>query len=239
MSFNLLAIRETGMPPDPLYPTPWLEPDSVELDERDGECLPPFTASALGVIEVLPGGSAKPIVQLRKLKVTVRATEARMIVACSKYEKGGGWMGFGLGGLSVALAANAVSKARAAQRRAGKMLVGHVPYPWLTGVGYQPGSWPGHDQVRLNLRDPTTPGRALFLDIALPREHSGANVAQRLAGLAATYRLAHEAGQLDDATCALLANLQAPAALAPVPNKFVGYVLVNQHGGPQAAGACP
>lgn len=62
------------------------------------------------------------------VQIRLLVTDARVIIYCDKWTKSGGWIGFGAGGMAVALAANAVSKARASSRRKGKLLVGHVRY---------------------------------------------------------------------------------------------------------------
>ena len=81
-------------------------------------------------------------------------TDSRVALACEMYDKGGGWVGFGAGGLLVAVTANAVSKARAASRSRGKVLVGHVRYPWLKSVGASTQSGFGTSEaIRLEYSD--------------------------------------------------------------------------------------
>src|SRR4029077_16306029 len=131
----------------------------------------------------------------------------------SAYDKGGGWRAWSPSAVPVALAANAVSKARASKRRQGKMLVGQVPYRSLISVGYKPRSMPvGRDQLRLGTFDTTQTGfRGLLLDLTLPREHSGAEVAQMIAAHAANRRLDWD-DELDEAGREHLTTLRTPAA---------------------------
>lgn len=162
-------------------------------------------------------------------KASVVATESRIYLASSKYEKGGGWMPWSLGAIPVAVAANAVSKARAARRRRGKMLVGHVRYPWPLSVGFKARTMPaGHDTLRIMIADPTLQAlRELILDATLSRQHSGSDVARRIAGLAASYRLSDEGPRLDDATREQLESLQSPRTLTPAPKQFASYYFVE------------
>lgn len=66
---------------------------------------------------------------------TVVITDRRTAFLTTQFDKGGGWSGFGTVGLAVALAANAVSRSRAAKRSAGKVAIGQVRHEWLTSVG--------------------------------------------------------------------------------------------------------
>lgn len=229
MSFNILAVREADAAADPAYPTPGEQPDSVELTELDGRPESPVTASELVVQEIQPGGSPKRVLRLHDIKAKLVVTQSRVTVACSKYEKGGGRVGFGAAGLAVATTANVVSKARASKRRQGKMLVGHLPYHRLISVGYKPRSLPiGHDQLRLGTMDPTqTSFRGLLLDIALPRQYPAADIARRIAGLAAAYQLDHRAADLDHAQLELMAKLKDAPPLQPIPKQFASYFLID------------
>jgi hypothetical protein len=102
----------------------------IEFEPADGDQRRLFEAKGISVVQRTAGGWT----QLRTfgdLRFGVVITEARVVVHCERWTKGGGWRGFGLGGLAVAVAANAVSHARAAHRRKGKVLVAQLRYPWL------------------------------------------------------------------------------------------------------------
>jgi hypothetical protein len=64
----------------------------------------------------------------------VYVTNRRTLFVCGEFEKGGGWVGFGLAGVAVALTANVISKRKAANRSAGKIAIGHIRHEWVTGV---------------------------------------------------------------------------------------------------------
>lgn len=228
MSFNLLTVREPGMAEDPLFPSPGEQVNSVELREDDGQPSAPFVASELVVREIPPGGDPKRLLRLHDIKATVRTTDSRIVVACSKYDKGGGWTPWTAAAIPVALTANAVSKVRASRRRQGKMLVGQVPYKWLLSVGFRPRSTPmGHDRLRLGTVDPTLQTfRGLLLDLTLPRQHAGGDIARRIAAFAATRRL--DGGEdLDDNLREHLSTLREPAPLPAQPKQFASYFLID------------
>ncbi|MEN3541061.1 hypothetical protein AAH991_38515 [Microbispora sp. ZYX-F-249] len=64
----------------------------------------------------------------------VVVTDRRTAFLTTRFDTGGGWIGFGAVGLTLSIAANAVSKHRAAKRSAGKVAIGHVRHEWLTGL---------------------------------------------------------------------------------------------------------
>jgi hypothetical protein len=65
---------------------------------------------------------------------TLVVTDRRTAFLTTQFDKGGGWVGFGVAGLAVATTANAVSKRRAAQRSAGRVAIGQARHEWLTGI---------------------------------------------------------------------------------------------------------
>lgn len=228
MSFNLLAIRELNAPADPLYPSPAEQPDTVELTEADGQPSAPFKVGEMNLRVVAQGQQPQRLLRVKDMTAVVRTTDARITVACSKYDKGGGWAPWTAGAVPVALAANAVSKARAKSRRQGKMLVGHIPYKWLLSVGYKPSAIPaGHDRLRLGTVDPTErPYRGLILDLTLPRNQSGADIARAIVAHAATRRLdSREA--LEDGLRPHLESLRKPSSLPAQPKAFASYFLID------------
>lgn len=66
--------------------------------------------------------------------LTIVVTDRRIVWFTKQFDEGGGWVGFGTIGASVALAANAVSKRRAKERSAGLVLIGQARFEWLTSV---------------------------------------------------------------------------------------------------------
>ena len=191
MSYNVLTVRNADFDDGSMYPVLGDVSCHIELEELDGADIGRLSATALTVHSVNP---QKRLMSVRKIRAEVFITDARVAIACEKYDKGGGWRGFSVGGLMTATALNAVSKARASMRRRGKMLVGHVRYPWLQKVGFttKTGVLSG-EQIRLVLTE-STGGvkRALMFDLLLPSNVSAAATAQAIAQRAARYRLAHD-----------------------------------------------
>jgi hypothetical protein len=120
-----------------LLPVPGLQKNSILLEDRDGSQVQRLTATA-----VLFRTNGRLVFRDRKIKIDLLVTDARFAPACSRYDKGGGWVG----GASAMVVANAVSKARAAIRSRGKMLVGQVRYPWIQRVGSAPKKGFGNDE---------------------------------------------------------------------------------------------
>ena len=192
MSFAMLAIRTADEEDGSLYPVPGLQNGSVTMEQWDGEPLR-LTGSSITVQE-LRSGTWRTLQRLRDVKLDLLITDSRLVVSCSKFDKGGGWVGFGGGGVVFALAANGVSKARAAHRRHGKLLVGQVRYSWMRCVGYKPkAGWGSNEEIRLGVVVKSDDGerQELFMDVALPKNVHSAAVARAIVTRAAAYRLTH------------------------------------------------
>jgi hypothetical protein len=165
VAFNILTIRTGDSDDGRLFPVLGDEHSPVELEPLDGE-VQSLVATAVGVSELI-GGKLRQLGQFREIRADVLITDARVVVSCSKYEKGGGWVGFGgVGAVALSAGLNAVSKARSAHRRKGKMLVGHVRYQWLSQVGSAPKSGFGSsERIRLRVVENTSgTKRDLVLD---------------------------------------------------------------------------
>lgn len=164
MTYTGMTIRAVDDPDrdDRLYPvlaTGELD-RTIEMSRADSNPVS-YGARGLVVTRTVDQRSRKLLV-LDDHSVDVWVTDARVILHCAKYDKGGGWWGFGGAGVVVALAANGVSKARAARRRRGTAAVGHVRYPWLAAVGGSPKT-SLLDQAQLVIRvvEPTSEGGGL------------------------------------------------------------------------------
>lgn len=222
MSFNVLTIRsglDTG--DDALHPvlSDTSSPEIIAMDDYDGPNVTKVVATAVRVLEA--GSELKTLVKLREVKIDIYITDGRLALACEKYDKGGGWVGFGGAGLLVAVTANAVSKARAASRSRGKVLVGHIRYPWLKSVGASSKTGFASDEaIRLEYTE-KGPGGAVrkLLELTLPKNIDAALVAQDIAQRAAAYRLAYYPGMTPDHR-AKFADLSGVARLDPPPKKF-------------------
>jgi hypothetical protein len=224
VSFNVLAIRTGSDAGDgALYPvlSDPDEPRLLALDDHDGPDTKTFVATTVRVIQA--GEPARTLIRLRDVKIEVLVTEARLALACEKYDKGGGWVGFGVGGFVVAQAANAVSKARAAKRSRGKVLVGHVRYPWVTAVGATTRSgFLTEEAIRLEIREKERGATVRkLLELTLPRGMNATLVAQDIARRVASYRLT--SGVAPEHLAAFTTLSQGPAVLTPEPRKFAYY----------------
>jgi len=229
MSYNILAVLDASAADSPHYPTPAEVPDSVELVPEDREPLTPLTATELVVTEMSDKGRRQQVMRVSKMKAKVIITEYRVAIACSKYEKGGGWVAFGgIGALLIEAAANTASKVRAARRRRGKMLAGHVRYVQLVSVGFKPPSGiMKRDTLRLGTFDPTAEGfRVLTLDLTLAGGQSASYLAEQIACRAAHHELTYGKDEMDDERRELLEALREPEPLVAQPKKFSSYFLI-------------
>lgn len=216
MSWTMLTIRDVGGGGDGvLYPIPGEGPNAVVFDEHDGQVQGPVTATRIELSESVNGGKRKQLLMAEKVKVSVYITDARLVVACSKYDKGGGWYG----GVT-ALALNAGSKAMAAMRRHGKSLVGHVRYPWLSWTGYTTKTgWLSEESLRISAaaKDGAVK-HTLYLDLQLPKTTSAEKVAHEITSRAARHRLA--TCDMEPKVRAEVEALVNPPALVPEPKKY-------------------
>lgn len=172
-----IDVFESGL----LLPVPGSEKNTIVMEDRDGNNVQRLTASAV-VCQV--GG--RTVIKDRKIKIDLFVTDARFALACSKYDKGGGWVG----SPGMMIAANAISKARAAMRSRGKMLVGQVRYPWIQKVGSSPKTgWASEEKLIFH---ETTKGGATLLTLTLPKDVDSSLVAAEVTRRLARYRLANE-----------------------------------------------
>jgi hypothetical protein len=159
------------------------------------------------------------------LKATLYVTDARVVLACPKFDKGGGWVGLGVGGLAVAAVANVASKARAAKRRKGRLLIGHVRYPWLGRVVFTASSdgllSTESVMFTVTVREDGV-DRVLALEARLNRGAGAPGVAHSVATRSARYHLAHDTDLNDDQEAAFVAVRDA-TPIAPDKNHSTFY----------------
>ncbi|MGH3119743.1 MAG: zinc-ribbon domain-containing protein [Streptosporangiaceae bacterium] len=194
-------------------------PEIIAMDDYDGPNVTKVVATAVRVLEA--GSELKTLVKLREVKIDIYITDGRVALACEKYDKGGGWVGFGGAGLLVAVTANAVSKARAASRSRGKVLVGHIRYPWLKSVGASSKSgFTSDEAIRLEYSEkgPGAPVRKM-LELTLPKNIDAALVAQDITRRAAAHRLAYYPDMPPEQRAKFAGLSQAPP-LDPPSKKF-------------------
>lgn len=133
MTYTVLSVTAPGESESFAYPT--LNSDlTIEWDFLDGKITGPILASAVSVRQHDPGKNKFVVVtSLSDVRISCYVTEARIALVCPKYDKGGGWFGGGM-----AMAMNAGSKLLAARRRRGTALTGHIRYPWVKSIYFQP-----------------------------------------------------------------------------------------------------
>lgn len=191
--YNFFSIVDASHDDDAIYPV-LSAPDvqyPVEITAEDGR-VSYFQASKAVVQQPNAEGRLTQVIQLpTDIKWECLITDTRVIVYCTKYDKGGGWIGLGAGAL-FAVAANAVSMARAAHRRKGKVLVGQVRYPWLSTVGGKPKQgWNSAENLRflVNAQPRHGGSRNLYLTLVLPKQVDAASVAYEIGTRAARWHL--------------------------------------------------
>ncbi|HXT87654.1 MAG TPA: hypothetical protein VN714_00185 [Trebonia sp.] len=165
-----------------LLPVPGQDANTVLVEPRDGDDI-----IAIDVTGMLLEYRGETVIRVPNIRTKALVTDARLTVACSNYDKGGGWRGDPI----TMTVFNAVSKARAAVRSHGKMLVGHVRYPWLARVGSTPKSGIGTEE-RLVLDVYETGDVPTRLILGLSTQSDAAELAALVARRAAAYRLACE-----------------------------------------------
>jgi hypothetical protein len=132
MTHTILDVIAPGEAESFAYPA--LNTDlTIKWDALDGTIIGPILASAVGVKQFDAGKNVfVEVASVPDVRINCYITEARIALVCPKYDKGGGWVG----GFAVAL--NAGSKLLAARRRHGTALTGHIRYPWVKGIYFQP-----------------------------------------------------------------------------------------------------
>ncbi|HEV7493339.1 hypothetical protein [Baekduia sp.] len=169
-------------------PVPGLETDTVLLEPRDGADVRRLHCNE---IVVKAGEANKRILRAADIRAQVLLTDARLTIACTKYDKGGGWVG----GPVAMIALNAGSKLLAANRRRGKMLVGQIRYPWIHAVYAQNKSgWSGSELLRVIVK---ARGQLLRLELTFPKDVDATAIATELIRRTAQFRLAHEPDRED------------------------------------------
>lgn len=220
MTYNVVAVCENGEDSYPLFP--------VLNDEIlvTGEPLDGGFGTALQVSKIVVrrkvGNSYKTVLATKDISFQVWITASRVVFYCKKFEKGGGWVGFGLGGLAVAVVANSVSMAVAASRRKGKALVGNLRYPWISRVSFSPRNGFGtDDDVRLTFVDGTDNSRPeCDITFSLSRGSDANRTARHIVDRIIAYRYA-SGEQMDADELAGFEALRLSGLIAP-PQK--GYL---------------
>jgi hypothetical protein len=190
MTYNVLAVCQNGEENYPLFPT--LNDDLLVMgEELDGGFGETIQVSKV-IVRRKVGNSYKNVTETNDISFQVWVTASRVIFYCKKFEKGGGWMGWGVGGLAVAIVANSVSAAMAASRRKGKALVGNIRYPWVSSVMFAPRNGMGtENQVRIAYVDGTDDSRPeCDVTFHIERHRDANRLARHIADRVIAYRYA-------------------------------------------------
>lgn len=220
MSYDILTIRTTEHDNGALFPVMGDDRFPIGLEGLDGEDVRVVTASALSVSE-LRGGALHPVARVADVRADLVITDARIAVACARYDRGGGWVGLGGGPL---LPAGLDAMNRTGSRRKGRMLVGHTRYAWLRSVGCESKTGPASaEAIRIGVvSELDGPERHLYLTCTLSRDVSAVGVGREIARRAARYRLRHTAVDSDEVRTRL-EELAAAAPSSPAPEQSASY----------------
>jgi len=213
-------VHEHGL----MLPIPAPERDTIMLEPRDGNDIRWLVAHAVRLER-----NGTTVFRCSKVRINVLVTGARVALACSKYDKGGGW----IGSPSAVIVLNAASKGLAAVRRHGKMMVGHARYPWVSAVGSTARQGVGSIE-RLVLDGKTNRTTSVRLTLEVRKGDDSASVAAEVARCVAGYRLSSETNLSEDErnTFAALTNVR------PLPSgakniiqfhRMPTFYFVNQH----------
>ena len=213
----MLAVCENGEENFPIYPT--LNDDLLVMGEPlDGGFGETIQVSRV-VVRRKVGNNFKTVMETKDLSFQVWVTASRVIFYCKKFEKGGRWVGFGLGGLAVAVVANSVSAAIAANRRKGKALVGNIRYPWVSSVMFSPRSGFGSENdLRIAFVDGTEDSRPdCDITFSIERQRDANRLARHITDRVIAYRYA--SGEEIDADELGRFEALRSSGLAAVPEK--------------------
>lgn len=230
MGFSLVAIRDGEDADGRIWPVMASEPGGmlIEREDLDGDEIVTLPVIAAEVCEVT-GGGLRQLAKISNISASLYVTSQRVAFACAKFDQGGGQVGLGGAGLAIALTAHAVSKARAASRRRGKIMAAQLRYPWLKSVYAHPQTrWSDQEQLRLGFATKGNDGqwRPYVWDITLPpRTVSSMDAAQDIICRAAAFRLAHWPILLADQQAKLAELAHADPLEQPPPGKFAGYAM--------------
>jgi hypothetical protein len=218
--YTICVIREVADAPTDLeegliYPVAVDQRDTVAVEPRDGAEIRRAKCTA---IEVALVGNDRPLLRATDISAEVMLTQARITIASSKFDKGGGWRGWGIGGLALSVPLNAASHAFAARRRRGKMLVGQVRFPWVDAVYAQSRlGFGGREKLRVVAN--SGGGNRVRVDLTFPNDIDACAIAGETIRRAAAFRLSHD-DQFEEAERQRLVELARVAA--PVYTKGSG-----------------
>ena len=235
--YRFVLVREVGLSGSPdaglTHPIPAESKNEIVLEPRDGPRVARHPVKAITLLRKEGRAPAEVVVKPAVLPLQLILTDARVAVACSKYDQGSTWLGTpGLANLAL----NLGSKALAAKRRRGSMLVGHARYSWLAAVRLKrrKGSLLDYDELRLVLTV-AEPALLEIVDLVFPKSVDSGHLTADIVRRTATYQLAHNDAATSDARVypekpgerEALRELQALEFSDVEPGKSVTYSFPN------------
>jgi hypothetical protein len=235
MPYNPLTVTQPDETPSFAFPsiTPEL---TLVMDESDGDIIGPIHANAAMVAQFSEKRQKMvTVASVEEVKIEVYVTEARVVLICKKYDKGGGWIGG-----PAAIAFNAGSKILAANRRRGKALTAQIRYPWIARVLFQPKrGFGGVEAIKFSFK---SEGTSMTLQIQLDKSTDSGSMAYEIVKRLVAYRLADTDDKSPEELKAFHALLDAGQAEAPPKGKMGSYVIPTSYpagGGAQYAPVGP
>lgn len=210
MAYSPLTITEPGEPESFAYPSINQQLRLI-WEDLDGDIIGPIHASSAEV-HIYDAGSSRfrKLAGVDEVRIDCYVTDSRFAMVCPNYDKGGGWVGGG-----AALLLNAGSKLLAAGRSRGNALAGHLRYPWLDSILFQPRQGVlTAETLRLAFN---SEGNAMYLQLTLDRSTDTAALAHDLMKRTVAYRKADTSRLEDDEAEGFNALLSARPV--PLPEK--------------------
>jgi hypothetical protein len=202
-------IDETWIPGDErdpglMLPVPAKGGNEILLERRDGKQIRTTTAHGLALHY-----RGREVSRFLRIRARVYLTDARLAVICTRYDKGGGWVG---DPINMAVF-NTASKIRAAVRSNSKVLVGQARYPWMARVG-STAKIGLNSEERLVIDASQNATDPLRLVLGLSADVSASELAAEVVRRAAAYRLRSEA-DLDRGEHDALETAQGVSPISP------------------------
>lgn len=223
MPYNPLTVTQADETPSFAYPsiTPEL---TLVMDGSDGDIIGPIHANAAAVAQFdQKRQKMVNVASVQEVKIDVYITEARVVLICKKYDKGGGWVGG-----PAAIAFNAGSKILAANRRRGKALTAQLRYPWIDKLLFQPKrGFRGVEAIKFAFK---SEGISMTLQIQLDKSTDSGPMAYEIVRRLVAYRLADTDDKSPEELKAFHALLDAGQAETPPQGQMGKYVIPTSYG---------
>lgn len=229
MAFSVIAIRSPEDNGDLRYPdvTTQDNPQPVSLESADGTAITRVRAHRIAVYHDT-GSALLPLIAPTDLELEVIITDTRVIVASRKFDQGHTWGGLGGAAVVAAGVLTVISKTRAAHRRRGKTLAGHIRYPWIDTIAVNQRTNRRNGQPILHILITDNHGRRLVLELVFPPLTTVAELAHHLTHRAVSHRLTTHGLLTPDERANLEHALQA-GPLDPQGNPFRSLNLPGSH----------